>query len=234
MSLKTLRKELKALANPEKAKILQRFFKTGPGQYGEGDVFLGVTVPVSRSIARKFRDLPLFEITQLLKSRIHEERLIALLILVLRFAKSDEDQREKICNFYFRSTRYINNWDLVDLSAKYIVGAHLYPKNKDVLYRLAQSKSLWERRIAVIATFYFIDRKHFIDTFAIAEILISDKHDLIHKAVGWMLREVGKKDQFEEETFLRKHYQRMPRTMLRYAIERFSEPLRKAYLLGTV
>ncbi len=234
MSLSAVRKQLEAHASSQKAKILQGFFKTGPGQYGEGDVFIGVTVPNIRTVAKKFPNLAFNNLSQLLCSKIHEERLVALIILVLRFAKSDEKSREEIYNFYLKNTRYINNWDLVDSSAKYIVGAHLFNKDKKILYRLALSKSLWERRIAIIATFYFIEQKSFEETFAIAEILMSDEHDLIHKAVGWMLREVGKRDQNSEEIFLKKHYRRMPRTMLRYAIERFAEPLRKSYLLGKV
>ncbi len=233
-SLQTIRKDLKAFASQEKAKVLQRFFKTAPGQYGHGDVFLGVTVPASRSVAKRHSQLSFSDLSQLLHSKIHEERLLALLILVLRFKNSAESLRQEIYDFYLKNTRYVNNWDLVDLSAKYIVGAHLYQKNKDVLFRLVKSESLWERRIAIIATFYFIEQKRFEETFLIAEILIGDEHDLIHKAVGWMLREVGKRDQPVQEKFLRKHYQRMPRTMLRYAIERFTPALRKAYLSGNI
>ncbi len=234
MALQTIRKDLKASASREKAKVLQRFFKTAPGQYGHGDIFLGVTVPATRALAKRHSHLSFSDLSQLLHSKIHEERLLALLILVLRFKNADESLRQEIYDFYLKNTRYVNNWDLVDLSAKYIVGAHLYQKNKDVLFRLAKSESLWDRRIAIIATFYFIEQKQFDETFLIAEILIDDEHDLIHKAVGWMLREVGKRDQPVQEKFLRKHYQRMPRTMLRYAIERFAPTLRKSYLSGNI
>lgn len=233
-SLPALRKELNSHATPQKARILQGFFKTGPGQYGEGDIFIGVTVPQVRAIAKQFLDLPARDLTQLFHSKIHEERLLALVILVLRFARSDELQQKKIYDFYLKNTRYINNWDLVDLSAKQIVGAYLIDRDKTVLYRLAKSPLLWERRIAIISTFYFIERKHFEDTFGIARILLKDQHDLIHKAVGWMLREVGKKDQVAEEKFLFELYRHMPRTMLRYAIERFPPTLRQAYLLGKI
>ncbi len=233
-SLQTIRKDLKACSSREKAEVLQRFFKTAPGQYGHGDVFLGVTVPATRAVAKRHPSLSFSDLTQLLHSKIHEERLLALIILVLRFKNSDEVLRQEIYDFYLKNTRYINNWDLVDLSAKYIIGAHLFKKNKDILLRLAQSKSLWERRIAIIATFYFIEQRRFEETFLIAEILLNDEHDLIHKAVGWMLREVGKRDQKAEEKFLGQHYRNMPRTMLRYAIERFVPQLRKAYLAGNV
>lgn len=231
-----LRKELKKLANPQKAKILRRFFKTGKGEYGEGDVFLGITVPQSRKIAIKFRNLGFSEITQLLKSKIHEERLIALLILVNNFNTGDEKIQEKIYNFYLKNTKHINNWDLVDLSADKIMGGYLFSLGRgpvatpSILINLAKSKNIWERRIAMISTYYFIKNNKLKKTLKIAEILLSDKHDLIQKAVGWMLREVGKRDLETEIGFLSKHYKKMPRTMLRYAIEKFPEKLRKAYL----
>ncbi len=227
-----IQKKLYRQAIPEKAKILRRFFKTGPGEYGEGDIFIGVQVPVIREVAREFQDLSLSQATRLLRSKIHEERLTALLICVMKFAKGGKDERARIFTLYLKNTRYINNWDLVDLSAAKIVGAFLADRPKDVLYRLAHSSSLWERRITIVSTFHFIRQNKFAETLKIAEILLYDKEDLIHKAVGWMLREVGKRDQACEERFLAKHYKRMPRTMLRYAIERFSESKRQAYLQG--
>lgn len=225
-TLTQLRNDLHTLKNPEKALILQRFFKTGKGQYGEGDVFLGITVPQSRKIAVTYKTLPLNDIKQLLISKIHEERLIGLLILVHNF----ETSPKKIYQFYLSLTKYINNWDLVDLSADKIVGAYLIDKKKDILYTCARSKNIWERRIAIVATYYFIKNNQFDDTLKIAEILLNDTHDLIQKAVGWMLREVGKRSVKTEEDFLQKHYENMPRTMLRYAIEKFPETKRKAYL----
>lgn len=232
MTLGGIQKELQRYASPAKAKILQGFFKTGHREYGEGDIFIGVQVPAIRQVANEFQDLPLAKIVRLLKSKIHEERLTALLILVIRFAKGNEAERAHVFKLYLQHTRHINNWDLVDLSAAKIVGAFLADRPKDVLYRLAHSNSLWERRIAIVSTFHFIRQNKFADTLKIAEILLYDKEDLIRKAVGWMLREVGKRDQACEERFLAKHYKRMPRTMLRYAIERFFESKRQAYLQG--
>ncbi len=225
-------KDIEALANPSKVKFLSGFFKTGPGEYGEGDVFLGLTVPQSREIAKKYITLVFNDIEKLLKSNIHEHRLIALLILVERFRKANEEERKEIYEFYLNNTRFINNWDLVDLSADKIVGEHLFvnDKKKDILYELVRSNNLWERRIAIIATFAFIKKGKFDDTFAITELLMQDKHDLIHKAVGWMLREVGKRNRDAEEGFLMKYYKKMPRTMLRYAIERFDDKKRKFYM----
>lgn len=230
--IKSLQKEVQALANPQKAKLLQRFFKTGPGQYGEGDVFLGLTVPQSRSIAVKYKQLPYREIAALLKSTHHEERLIALLILVHNYKKGNEREQKKIYHFYLKHLRHINNWDLVDLSAHSILGAGLMNKDRKLLLKLASSKNLWSRRIAVIATFHFIKYERSSKwSFKIAKMLLNDKHDLIHKAVGWMLREIGKNiSQKEEEIFLKKHYKKMPRTMLRYAIERFDPALRQVYI----
>ena len=226
-----LRRELTLLANPEKAEVLKRFFKTGPGQYGEGDVFLGVVVPLSRKIAKKYAELPFEGILTLLRSKIHEERLIALFILIGQFERGDEEKRKRIFHLYLEHTTFINNWDLVDLSADKIVGAYLSGKPRDILYRLAQSESLWERRISIIATFHFIKQGRYEDALAVAGLLLRDCEDLIHKAVGWMLREVGKRCSEEaEETFLRKHRPEMPRTMLRYAIERFSPEKRQLYL----
>ena len=247
--LDKLRKELRKVADPKKVEVYKRFFKTGKGEYGYGDVFLGITVPNTRKIAVQFRNLPFPDVKKLLQSKIHEERLLALLLLVHNFDKGDEETKEKIYNFYLANTNYINNWDLVDSSAHQIVGAYLFnrhsglsridsgvahvPQN-DVLFKLAKSKTLWERRIAIIATQHFIRQGRFAETLQIAEMLLTDPHDLIHKAVGWMMREVGKKDQKVEEAFLKKHYRKMPRTMLRYAIERFPKPLMTAYLKGTI
>ena len=218
------------MANPDRAHISQRFFKTGPGEYGEGDRFVGLTVPQVRKLAKQYRQLSLTETKRLLCSPIHEERLLALLILVGAFAKADEAGQRRIYEFYLRSTKFINNWDLVDCSAEHIVGAH----SRSRLSQLARSKSLWERRIAVLATLHFIKRGEFAPTLAIARQLLRDREDLIHKAVGWMLREVGKRDLPVEEAFLRQHYRQMPRTMLRYAIERLPEARRQCYLKGTI
>ena len=228
-----IKKELNSLANKKQAKILQRFFKTGKGEYGEGDIFLGIKVPVQRKVAGRFEDLSLGDIEQLLHSSIHEYRLTAIIILVNQFKKADEDVKEKIYKLYLRNAKWVNNWDLVDLSAHYIVGAYLLDKQRDVLYKLAKSKMLWERRIAIIATFVFIRNNDFKDTIKLAQILLKDKHDLIHKACGWMLRETGKKSENGEKElikFLNKHALKMPRTMLRYAIERLPETKRKYYL----
>lgn len=230
MTSKELKKDLQNIANSEKAVLLQRFFKTGKGQYGEGDIFLGVMVPETRKIAKKYVDLDLSEIKKSLYSKIHEERLCALLILVSKFEKGDDKLKKEIFDFYIENAKQANNWDLVDLSSHKIVGEYLLDRNKDILYWLAKSKNLWEKRIAIISTFAFIRKNKFDDTLKIAEILLKDKHDLIHKAVGWALREVGKKNLLEEEKFLKKHYKNMPRTTLRYAIERFSQQKRNSYL----
>jgi 3-methyladenine DNA glycosylase AlkD len=225
-----IKKDIQKLATPEKAEQLSRYFKTGKGEYGEGDVFLGLTVPQMRKISKKYRTLDLAAIKELLKSRIHEHRLVALLILVEQFGKADEKERKKIYGFYLANTKSINNWDLVDLTAPRIVGPYLADKDRKVLYRLARSKNLWERRIAVLSTYEFIRNGEFTDSLKIAEILLDDRHDLIHKAVGWMLREVGNRDQKAEEKFLKKHYRKMPRTMLRYAIEKFDGKKKKSYM----
>ena len=232
--LSQLKKELQNLANPKQAKILQRFFKTGKGEYGEGDIFLGVKVPIQRKIAKKYFGLSLPKIKELLKSEVHDHRSVALFILTDKYKKSDEENKGNIFNFYLKNTKNINNWDLVDLSAPNIVGDFLLDKKKNVLYELVQSENLWERRIAIVSTFTFIKKEEFEDALAISEILLNDKHDLIHKAVGWMLREVGKRNQEILEVFLKQHYKNMPRTMLRYAIERFDEAKRKRYLRGEV
>ena len=229
-----IRSALRKYRSKEKARVLQRFFKTGPGEYGEGDVFLGVVVPDIRTVAKQHRDIPLSDVVTLLKSPIHEERLTALLIFILQYQQGAERTKKKIYTLYLRNTAYINNWDLVDLTAEHIVGAFLEHKEKKVLRRLATSRSLWERRIAIIATFHFIKEHTFKETLTIARMLLRDEHDLIHKAVGWMLREMGKRDRACEERFLQKYYKCMPRTMLRYAIERFPERKRGAYLKGKV
>ena len=222
------------LANPETARGLQRFFKTGPGQYGEGDAFLGIKVPVLRKLSGEFPDVALADAGELLRSKHHEARLLALLFLVRAFSKGSAAERQQIYELYLAATRHINNWDLVDASAPYIVGAHLADRERAPLYRLVQSDSLWERRIAIVATFHFIRGGEFRDTLGIAARLLADREDLIHKATGWMLREVGKRDLATLEAFLQRHYRDMPRTMLRYAIERFPEERRLAYLRGTV
>ncbi len=228
--LDQLKSELQSLADPEKAGILSRFFKTGKGEYGEGDVFLGIKVPLQRVVARKYCNLPLRDAKKLLSSRVHEHRLTALFILVIQYQKADNSGRSRIADFYLSQTSGINNWDLVDLSAPKIVGAYLFDKDKSILYRLAESSHLWDRRISVLATFYFISKGEFDDALKIAGMLLKDKHDLIHKAVGWMLREIGKRDIDTEEKFLDNHCKEMPRTMLRYAIEKFDEKKRKHYM----
>jgi 3-methyladenine DNA glycosylase AlkD len=225
---------LQELGNRQKAQFLQGFFKTGPGGYGEGDVFLGIRVPELRKLASEHRTLTPSEVLPLLQSPVHEERLFALLVFIRAFSKGEGSAREKIYGMYLENTRYINNWDLVDLSAPHIVGAFLMDRDRAPLYRLAQSPTLWERRIAVMATFHFIRHNQFSDTLKISRLLLSDKEDLIHKAVGWMLREVGKRNLATEEAFLNKHCRQMPRTMLRYAIERFPEARRRMYLEATL
>lgn len=226
----SIRSELKAIGTPERAKINAYFFKTGKGQYGEGDIFLGVSTPDSRKVAKKFMDLPFEKLIPSLKSKFHEERETALLVLVEKFKKGDEKERKKIYNFYLKNTKYVNNWDLVDLTADKIVGVYLIDKDKKILYKLVKSKDLWERRISIIATYHFIKNKKFSDTLKISELLLKDNHDLIHKSVGWMLREIGNRDKKTELTFLKKFYKKMPRTMLRYAIEKFPEKERKKFL----
>lgn len=234
MNLSEIRKEIKKQANPKQAVILQRFFKTGKGEYGEGDIFYGIKVPVQRNIAKQFKDLPFDDIKELINSKVHEERLIAAFILVDQYKKGDDKKKKAVFDFYLKNRKGINNWDLVDLSAPKIVGEYLLDKERDLLYKFARSKDLWEKRIAILSTLTFIRNHFFEDTLSISEILLNDKHDLIHKAVGWMLREVGNRDMQTEEEFLRKHYKRMPRTMLRYAIEKFPEKKRKDYLEGRI
>jgi len=232
--IEKLKSELLSISDPKKAEGLKRFFKTAKGQYGEGDIFIGVTVPQLRKIALQYSVIPAEKALLLLHSPVHEERLVALFILIKKFDKGDENEKEWIYNNYLGCTSWINNWDLVDLSADKIVGEYLYDKQKDILYTLAKSSSLWERRISIIATFTFIKKGNCEETFKISEMLLGDKHDLIHKAAGWMLREAGKRCSEDLlKQFLLRHYRIMPRTMLRYAIERMPEETRKAFLYGT-
>lgn len=253
--LNCLRKDLRSFQKPGRAKVLQGFFKTGKGEYGEGDVFLGLMTEETRSVAKKYSSrgfaseipnqsraiarggsLSLSDISELLTSEIHEERVVAVMILTRQFRKTDLPGKKKIYDFYFENIAGINSWDLVDGSAPNIVGAYLYLSRlpRDILYKLAGSKSLWERRISMMATFYFIKEKDFSDALKIAEILMHDKEDLIQKAVGWMLREIGNRDIQAEEKFLKKFYKQMPRTMLRYTIEKFPEGKRRGYLEGEI
>lgn len=234
MKVAELQKKLSSLEDSHTASLHKRFFKTGPGEYGEGDLFRGIRVPVLRKLAKEYQSLTLAETEGLLRSDYHEDRLLALLILDRAYLRGDDSVKEKAFDLYLRNTRFINNWDLVDSSAAQIVGAFLSDRNRDVLYRLARSSNLWERRIAIIATFHFIKRGEFNETLKIAEILLADREDLIHKAVGWMLREVGNRNMNIEEEFLTSHYKRMPRVMLRYAIEKFPEPKRQQYLRGEI
>ena len=229
-SLRTVRRDLRVEADPEDAVHLQRFFKTGPGQYGAGDRFLGIRVPALRRLVRAHCELPLPDVLVLLQSKWHEERLLALLLLVDRYRRSDDDAKQTIHDAYLANTRYINNWDLVDASAEHIIGPHSDPNDTALLDRLCASDSVWERRIAMLATFHWIKQKQFAPALRIAEALVNDDHDLIHKAVGWMLREIGNRDRATEERFLRAHGRTMPRTMLRYAIEKFPEDNRRRYL----
>jgi len=232
MIFEEIQKKVRKHADRDKAEVLKRFFKTGPGQYGEGDIFLGIPVPALRKISQECRNTSVADMTRLLRSSMHEERVLALFLLVDAYARGDNVTKKKIYSLYLKNTRYINNWDLVDLSAPNIVGQHLMDKDRKPLYRLATSGDLWKKRIAILATFTFIRQNDFADSLNIAQLLLSDEHDLIHKAIGWMLREVGKRDLQSEEKFLRRHYRIMPRTMLRYAIERFPERKRKKYLEG--
>jgi 3-methyladenine DNA glycosylase AlkD len=234
--LKKIKQDFLKLASPKQAALLSYFFKTGPGEYAEGDKFYGIKVPETRKLVKKyFKEISLEETRELLQSGFHEERLGALLILVEKFRHGDEKEKEKIYKLYLDNTEKINNWDLVDLTAPQIVGAFLDNKPKDILFKLADSKILWARRIAILATFYFIKNGQPEFTLDLADRLMSDKHDLIHKAVGWMLREVGKRcSEKLLESYLKPRYKKMPRTMLRYAIERLPEAKRKNYLHGNI
>ena len=232
MKAKEVKKELARFKNPAKALVYQRFFKTGPGEYGEGDVFWGLTTPQKNLAIKGFEGLPLGEIQKLLNDKVHEVRMAGTSLMVKKFQKAGEKEREKVAKFYLKNACRFNNWDLVDVSASKILGNYLLDKDRAVLYRLVRSENLWERRISIISTGAFIWENQFADTLRIAEILLADRHDLIHKAAGWMLREVGKRDQATLEKFLQKHLVKMPRTMLRYAIEKFEERKRQKYLRG--
>jgi 3-methyladenine DNA glycosylase AlkD len=233
MIARDLIRHLRAHADPEIAAHSQRFFRAIPGGYGEGDRFLGIRVPVVRRVARGGRTLPLRSVLSILRSRWHEERLLALVIMVEQFRRGDHDRRHALHEAYLAHTAHVNNWDLVDTSAHVLVGEWLLDSDRQLLGRLARSRSLWEQRIAIIATLAFIRNGQFDDTLAVADRLLDHEHDLIHKAVGWMLREVGNRDRSVEEAFLQPRYRAMPRTMLRYAIEKFPERRRQAYLKGT-
>lgn len=232
MTYQKITEHLQRLANLQIAEQSKKFFKIAKGQYGYGDIFLGIKVPVIRQVVKQYRNAPLSVAEELLPSKYHEIRLFALLLMVERFSNGNCCEREAIYRSCLAHTRYINNWDLVDSSAYQIVGAYLENRDTSVLDGLASSDSLWERRIAIIATFHFIRKSRFGETLRIAEQLLGDREDLIHKAVGWMLREVGKRDLNAEESFLKTHYRSMPRTMLRYAIEKFSREERRKYLQG--
>ena len=232
LTLSDLQRELVRASDPQSARDLAVFFKTGKGEYGEGDEFCGITVPELRKIAKRYLHLPLADVKKLLGSRVHEHRFTALEILVFQFEAGDESAKKRVFDFYLKHARYINNWDLVDTSAPYIVGEHLATRPRKVLYQLAKSSNIWERRIAIIATLAFIRSGDLKDTFGIAAVLLKDKQDLIHKAVGWMLREAGKRSEPAMLNFLAQHYASIPRTALRYAIERLPEPQRKAILKG--
>ncbi|MBS4013770.1 MAG: DNA alkylation repair protein [Bacteroidetes bacterium] len=235
-SLEKLKKEMLAMANPEKAKLMAKYFQVYPGGYGEGDAFIGLTVPAQRDLSRRyFKDLSLEQSAELLLSKIHEERLTAVFILVLKYARAkNEAEKEQIVKAYIESIKGVNNWDIVDSSAHKILGPFLENKDKSLLYDFLDSGDLWKQRVAIIATMHYIDRRNYTDIFIMAEKMLNHKHDLIHKALGWMLREVGKKDFNAEYDFLAKHYKKMPRTMLRYAIEKFDEELRRRFLKGEI
>ena len=229
------REEIRALANKEIAQHSLRFFKTDKGEYGHGDLFLGVRAPKIRLIAKKHIDISITDMKTLIQSKYHEERFLGLIILVNKYAKTkDKKNRNQLYKIYVSSFKYINNWDLVDVTCPHVTGKHLMDKDRTILYKWAKSEDLWTKRIAMVSTFSFIRKNDLEDTFKIAEILLHDEHDLIHKAVGWMLREAGKRDIKKEETFLKKYYKTMPRTMLRYSIEKFPESKRQKYLKGTI
>ena len=229
------REEIRALANKEIAQHSLKFFKTDKGEYGHGDLFLGVRAPKIRLIAKKHIDISITDMKTLIQSKYHEERFLGLIILVNKYAKTkDKKNRNQLYKIYVSSFKYINNWNLVDVTCPHVTGKHLIDKDRTILYKWAKSEDLWTKRIAMISTFYFIRKNDLDDTFKIADMLLQDEHDLIHKAVGWMLREAGKRDIKKEETFLKKHYKTMPRTMLRYSIEKFPETKRQKYLKGTI
>jgi len=229
--LSSLKQDLEKLENPERAKHDSRYFKTGPGEYGEGRISLGIKTSEKRRLAKKyFKEISLEETNNLLRSGISDYQFTALVILIHKYKYGNENEKKEIINSYLTNTKYVNNWDLVDISAYHLLGNHLLEKDKSILYNLANSENLWEKRISIISTFAFIRNNQFKDTLKISEILLNDSHDLIHKAVGWMLREVGKKDLQTEEEFLKKYYKKMPRTMLRYSIEKFPEEKRKFYM----
>jgi 3-methyladenine DNA glycosylase AlkD len=232
MTYKEAHAAILKVADKQKGATLQRFFKTGKGEYGEGDKFIGVMVPSVRKLSKQFNQLSLSDIQKLLLSPYNEERLLGILILIDQFQKSPEEKKEKIYRFYLNNLRYVNNWNLVDGSAPYILGPYLENRSRNILYKFVKSNNIWERRIAILSTFHFIRGHDFTDTLKIIKILLKDKHDLIHKASGWMLREIGKRDAKALEIFLAKEYQKMPRTMLRYAIERFPKEKRMTYLSG--
>lgn len=232
--LNQLKKDLREAGDKKKAEICASFFKTGKGEYGEEYIFLGVTTPEQRKIAKKYANLKIGDLRKLLSSKIHDHRSITLYILISQYNKADKKEKKKFFDFYLKNIENVNSWGLVDSSAPHIIGDYLLDKNRRILYKLAKSKNLWKRRVAIIATYGFIKENQFKDTLKISEILLNDKHDLIHKAVGWMLREVGNRDQKTEEQFLKKYYRKMPRTMLRYAIEKFDEKKRILYLKGNI
>lgn len=234
--LDNLKKDLRSFLEPGRTKILLRFFKTGPGEYGEGDQFLGLKTDEARNVAKKYSSLSFSDLSKLLASKVHEERVVAVAILNQRFQKADLKEKKKIYDFYFENIAGINNWDLVDISAPTIVGRYLYESgdSREILYQMAKSDNLWKRRIGMMACFYFIREKDFADALKIAEILVQDKEDLIQKAVGWMLREIGNREIDAEENFLMRFYKQMPRTILRYSIEKFPEGKKQRYLKGTI
>ena len=234
MTRTDIQARLKALGNPDIAAHSARFFRTGLGEYGEGDRFRGIRVPALRKLARACDAADMSAVEELLMSPWHEDRLCALFMMIRRYERGDAAQKQAMFDLYLKRVEYVNNWDLVDASAHKIVGAHLEAGKKDLLFEWVRDASLWRRRIVIIATYWYIKRGGFDEFLLLAEQLLNDKEDLIHKAVGWMLREVGKQDRAAEEAFLRRHYRNMPRTMLRYAIERFDEKTRKAYLEGRV
>ncbi|WII71884.1 DNA alkylation repair protein [Bdellovibrio sp. 22V] len=229
--IKELQRDVRKATNPERAEVMLRFFKTGKGEYGEGDIFLGLSVPQSRALAKKYLPLSFNELQTLIKSKIHEERLIAVIILANRFAKATEEEQTKIYKFYLKNSKYVNNWDLVDSSAEYIVGAFTFTRDRKILNKLVLSKSIWDRRIAIMATFHYIKKGESRETLRLAKVLLNDKHDLIHKATGWMLREVGSRvSEKDLLRFLDKNATSMPRTMLRYSLEKLSPKVRRHYM----